>query len=318
MTSRFQRDVFIDEIRKAAVRDRDVYFISADFGAPALDQFRTEFPHQFIHAGISEQNMIDMAAGIALTGKKVYVYAMAPFITLRCLEQLKCAIALMNLPVTVLAVGVGLGYADAGPTHYTTEDVACMRSLIGVEVYSPGDDESAHEIAKLSYTSPAFRIIRLDRNALPTIYSRGFAEHMNKGFVELTKGEGVCILSYGYMLHRAMTVQRELATRGVRCGVIDVFRIKPIDTDLLNAIAKYDSLVTVEEQCLSGGFGSSILEACADGNVQRRFYRLGLAEKYCYENGGRDYLLDHLGLSTDAIAEVVEKAAAENVRYIHR
>ena len=123
----FQRDTFIKKIFDLAQKDSNIYFISADFGAPALDQFREKLPEQFIHAGISEQNMIDVAAGLSLAGNKVYVYAMAPFITLRCYEQLKCSLAMMDLPITVIAVGPGLGYADAVPTHYLTEDFACLR-----------------------------------------------------------------------------------------------------------------------------------------------------------------------------------------------
>ena len=158
--SAFQWDVFIDEIFRAATVDRDIFFVSADFGAPALDKFREELPDQFIHSGISEQHMIDMAAGLALSGKKVYVYAMAPFVTLRCLEQTKCSLALMNLPVTILSVGVGLGYADAGPTHYATEDIACMRAIVGLEVISPCDAVSTQEIAMQTLQSPRLRIIR--------------------------------------------------------------------------------------------------------------------------------------------------------------
>ena len=179
---KFQRDVFIEEVRAAAKRDRDIVFISADFGAPALDAFRSEQASQFLHAGISEQNMIDLAAGLALAGKKAYVYAMAPFITLRCIEQIKCSLAIMNLPVTVLAVGVGLSYADSGPTHYTTEDLACMRSLAGAEVLTAADSETARAIARLTIDKPAFRIVRLDRNALPTVYSTNAPEALARGF----------------------------------------------------------------------------------------------------------------------------------------
>ena len=139
----FQRDVFIDEIHAAARRDPAICFISADFGAPALDGYRAALPGQFIHAGISEQGTIDLAAGLALAGRKVYVYAMAPFITLRCMEQLKCTLAVMELPVTVIAVGVGLGYADSGPTHYTTEDLACMRALASVTLGGDARDTNA-------------------------------------------------------------------------------------------------------------------------------------------------------------------------------
>ena len=147
MTLKYQRDVFIDAIYQAAINDKNIFFISADFGAPALDNFRELLPKQFIHAGISEQNMIDTAAGLALSGKKVYVYAMAPFITLRCLEQIKCSLAIMNLPVTIIAAGVGLGYADAGPTHYSNEDIACLRSIAGMQVFSASDETTTKFLA---------------------------------------------------------------------------------------------------------------------------------------------------------------------------
>ena len=104
------RDVFIDRLYELGSKDRDVVFISADFGAPALDRFREDLSGQFIHSGIAEQHMIDMAGGLAIAGKKVYTYGMAPFISLRCLEQVKCSLSMMELPVTILSVGVGLGY----------------------------------------------------------------------------------------------------------------------------------------------------------------------------------------------------------------
>ena len=103
--------------------------------------------------------MIDMAAGLALSGKKIYVYAMSPFITLRCLEQIKCSLAMMNLPVTVLSVGPGLGYADAGPTHYSNEDIACLRSIAGVQLYSASDSVVTKAIASLTLDNPKLRII---------------------------------------------------------------------------------------------------------------------------------------------------------------
>ena len=134
--SRLMRDAFIDEIYKSAISDKDIIFISADFGAAALDDFRENLPDQFIHAGISEQNMVDVSVGLALTGKKVFLYAMAPFITTRCYEQTKAVISSMRLPITLIAVGVGLGYDHATLTHFTTEDIAIMRALNGIRSVS--------------------------------------------------------------------------------------------------------------------------------------------------------------------------------------
>jgi transketolase len=121
-----QRDGFIEEIVNAIKQGEDIYFLSADFGAAALDELRRDYPQNFIHCGISEQNMIDVATGLALEGKKVFCYAMAPFISMRALEQIKCGPGIMDLPICLISVGVGIGYADSGPTHYVTEEFACL------------------------------------------------------------------------------------------------------------------------------------------------------------------------------------------------
>ena len=300
---KFQRDILIDKIYEMALKDKDIYFISADLGAPALDRLRDDLPEQFLHAGISEQNMIDVAAGLALSGKKVYVYAMGPFITLRCLEQLKCSLAQMNLPVTVISVGLGLGYADAGPTHYITEDLACLRAIVNFEVYTPSDLSTGVELAELINKKPALRVLRLDRNAVEDIHTKGVS--VDTGFVELNKGKQIGILSCGYVLQRILKNWAEV-TNGLDIGLVDVFRNKPLNLDRLKPIfEKYKKIITVEEQCLSGGFGSSILEAISDLGMNNPVKRLGLEERYYFENGGREFLLDTFGLSNQQLKETV-------------
>src|SRR5271154_4910458 len=151
------RAAFIDEVYLAAKSNPDIYFFTADLGAKALDRFRSDLPAQIIHGGISEQNVMDVAAGLAQNGKIVYVYAMAPFVTLRCYEQIKVAIASMFLPVTIIGNGVGYSYNDAGPTHYATEDISCMRALGGLEILTASDTETVLQTARLTYTKPSFR-----------------------------------------------------------------------------------------------------------------------------------------------------------------
>ena len=299
MTKLFQRDIFIDKIYENALKDKDIFFISADFGAPSLDRFREKLPLQFIHAGISEQNMIDTAAGLALSGKKVYVYAMAPFITLRCLEQIKCSLAMMNLPVTILAVGVGLGYADAGPTHYCNEDVACMRSIVGLDVCSASDAYTTNYLAELSINEPKLRVIRLERHALDSIYSD--KDNFEKsGFKIIFQGKKTCILSFGNMLHRANESLKNLSI-DIKPTLIDVFIFKPLSKELIEKIKEYENILTIEEQCLDGGFGSIIIESLSDKGYKNNIIRMGLPNKYFFDNGGRDYLLDKNGLSISDI-----------------
>lgn len=311
-----QRDAFIKVIHEAARKDKDVVFLSADFGAASLDDFRAELPDQFLHCGISEQHMIDMAAGLALAGKKVFTYCMGPFLSLRCYEQIKCALAMMGQPVTMIGAGVGLGYADAGPTHYVTEDIACLRALNGIEILTPADEVAAVATARLCLDEPHLRYIRLDREPLPTIITgksdEEFEQGMLDGFHELAVGEHTCIISSGYMLHRALEVRnvlvRPLTVQPINLGVIDLFRIKPIHPDpLIRVLDRYETIVTLEEQCLSGGFGSAILEVMSDNLAlkNKRIRRLGLPDRYYFENGGRERLLDEFGLSIGDICTAV-------------
>lgn len=295
MNSSFQRDVFINKIFDSAKKDNNIIFISADFGAPALDKFRENLPDQFIHSGISEQHMIDLAAGLSLSGKKVYVYAMAPFITLRCLEQIKCSLAMMNLPVTIIAVGVGLGYADAGPTHYLTEDIACMKSIVGLDIYSPSDKLSTEFVASKTLDDPKLRVIRLERHSLEDIYEN--SKFNKNGFCKISQGNKIAILSYGHLLHRAVKAVRELSDDGVDVSLFDIYSIKPIPNKLKDNLKNIENIITYEEQCLSGGFGSSILDYLNDNNINIKLSRLGLPDRYYFENGGRELLLDQYQLS---------------------
>ena len=205
---KLMRDVVIDKIHNAARKDKDILFISADLGAAALDDFRSDLPDQVIFAGVSEQNMVDLASGLALSDKKVFLYGMAPFITARCYEQVKCVIASMHLPVTLIGVGVGLGYDHATLTHFTPEDVACMRSLNGIEILSPSDEESATIMATEAINNPAFRYIRLERKPQDHIYHGEFTKALERGFAQLGEGRDVAIVACGYMLHKALKAQK--------------------------------------------------------------------------------------------------------------
>lgn len=298
------RDVVIKRIFEAAKNDKDVLFISADLGAAALDDFRDKLPDQFIHAGISEQNMIDLASGLALSGKKVFLYAMAPFLTARCYEQVKCVIASMNLPITLIAVGVGLGYDHATLTHFTPEDIACMRALNGIEVITPGDAESAEEVARVSITDPDFRYIRLDRQGLEPIYNGEFKVVYDQGFGHIAKGRNIAIVTCGVLLKKAMHARQILAAKDVDAGVIDLFRVKPIDGKALTEVLSgYSGILTVEEQSLEGGMGSALLETMVDYNVLKPVRRLGMRDGYSIVNGDREDLHDLYKINTDHMVD---------------
>mgnify|MGYP003952857523 CR=1 FL=1 len=294
----FMRDVFIDAIYGAAKQDKDIYFTTPDMGAPSLDKFRKEMPKQFIHSGICEQHMIAMAAGLSLMKKKAICYAMAPFITSRCYEQIKCSLSAMETNVALVGIGVGLGYADAGPTHYTTEDISTMRAFPNIEIITPCDELSTRVVALKCVTDPKFRFIRLDREALPAIYRKdGF--NFDEGFSKIIDGGKKCIVTCGKLLHMAKKVIEKNKLNNF--SLVDLFTIKPMPKNFIKYISNYSEIITFEEQCLDGGFGSAILEKLNENSLNIKLMRYGLKSKFYFENGGRDHLMKNNGLDVEKI-----------------
>lgn len=302
----FQRDYFIDAIYEAAKKDKNIFILSADFGAPALDKFRINLKKQFIHLGISEQNMINVAAGLAMEGKKVFVYAMAPFVTLRCLEQHKCCSSLMNLPINTIVAGIGLGYADAGPTHYCMEDQASLRSLVGSNIYTISDSVSAKVLANYLLKKQKFSFSRLERLPVKDIYhsKRISFKSIDKGFNYLIKSKKNnfknLIISQGYQTNR---IYQQLITTNLRdkFDLIDIFRSKPFPKDLLRLLSKYKKIKVVDEQILSSSLTSIIAENLITNSKSYNIESFHLNENHVFENGGREKLLNKNGLSIKKI-----------------
>ena len=301
-----QRDVFIEEITKKLNQDKSIYFLSADFGAAALDDLRERFPSNFLHCGISEQTMLDLAAGLALEGNKVFVYAMAPFLSLRAIEQTKCGAGLMNLPVCLLSVGIGLGYADSGPTHYSTEDFACFRAIVGSSIYTPADVTSTKLIAEDILKNPKFSYIRLDREVLPKISPEITTEDFNKGFKVFGQidDKKIALISHGKMLHKCLEIYKKDTDRFF---CVDIFRSKPFPQDLPKTISTCKGIIVVDEQSPSGNLSSCIFEGFSHQNLFPKIISKSLPEKYIFENGGREFLLNKFGLSTKDIVEAANK-----------
>ena len=274
-----QRDAFLTELYHAAERDSDIVLLNADFGAIALDQWRANLPAQFIHCGISEQNMVNVAVGMALSGKRVWTYCMAPFV-MRAYEQLKLA-AVMGVNLNVIAVGAGLSYAGSGPTHYGLEDIAAYRALPGIKLYTASTANLAAAFARDSLQSSGLNIYRLERGETPELYDADCK--VQNGYHRFNTGEHTPYLACGYLVHW-------LRARGH--PVIDVYQQKPISPLLAMVLDEYDHVYTVEEQY--GGFGDAIITALAEYGKKTRVFKRTLPQRGIYENGTRDELLEVL------------------------
>jgi transketolase len=293
-----QRDSFIGEVCRALETDQNIYFLSADFGAAALDDLRARFKDNFIHCGISEQGMLDVAVGLALEGKKVFCYAMAPFLSMRALEQVKCGPGIMNLPICLISVGVGIGYADSGPTHYATEEFACLRSIIGSTILTAADTPTARRLAKSQIANPRFSYVRLDRHALPTIDID--SDYDSFRIIGEKSKQKIALISHGKMLHACIEASKSDPNKFF---AIDLIQSKPFPTDLVEILDGIKGVIVVDEQSPCGALGSAVYEACSAKNIFPRVINLTLPEEYLFDNIGRDRLLEKHGLSAASIVD---------------
>lgn len=297
------RDAFFKALYPVFEADDKAMLITADNGAPALDQFAEERPEQFINVGIAEQQLIGMACGLALEGRHVYTYAIAPFVTLRCFEQNKLDICAMNLPVVNLGVGAGYAYDIMGATHHTVEDISIMRVLPNMTIYSPADGVTAAALARVTYETRSPQYVRFDRAGIPDLY-RDRDLDPEAGLITTRPGADLCLLATGIMVHQALGVAARLADRGVDAAVVDVFRLKPLNRAALLALLRPAArVVTMEEHLLAGGFGSAVAELCVDAGVHVPMLRIGQQDCFVFDNGGREAIWDRYGLDVDSITD---------------
>ncbi len=307
-----QRDEFLDKLFEEAVNDSSIILISVDMGAPALDRWRSDLPNQFFSAGISEQNAINVASGLASQNKKVFVYMMACWVA-RCFEQIRYSCAMSGNKITIIGNGVGLGYAPAGPAHEPTEDIAYMRSLLGLEIISPASALQIPSLVDYLLNEPRLTYVRLERN-VPELIDKIVA---GKGPLFLSnfranpyvfhksiesRKSNVTIFSSGYMLDRSVECADKLSGESLNAQVIDVCKVTSLNTeDFENLIVDTDYVVTIEEQTIAGGFGSAILEVLSEIK-QVPVLRIGIDNRYIFENGTRESLLNENGLSIETIS----------------
>ncbi len=309
MAERTQRDAFWSRVFNLARQDRDIVVVTADMGAPALDAFRKDLSAQFVNVGIAEQNAVSVGTGLALAGKKVFVYAIAPFITLRCLEQTRVGQGIMGIPLTLVGVGAGFGYEESGPTHHLVEDLAVMRAIPGLTVHSVSDAVMAEEVAGQCCRQPKARYVRLDRQALPDLYPDGTA--FPGGVAVLRVGRDGLIAATGAMVHTALAVADRLGASGIELGVLDVHRFPVDEPTFLEHVAGAARLVSLEEHVLPGGLGSAIAEIIADRDLDISLRRLGVptGSAYGYIYGGRELIRRSCGLDLES----VERAVVEHL-----
>jgi transketolase len=300
------RDAVFNCLHEIMRTDAHVVCLTNDMGANGLDNIRKEFPDRVINVGIAEQNMMSLAGGMALAGKSVFVYGIVAHVTARCFEQIKLDICVPNLPVTIIGVGAGLAYGVDGPTHHGVEDVAIMRALGNMQIFNPADGVSAFAAVKLAHASRSPCYVRMDKEVLPPLFETHY--DFSSGVNILVPGSDAVIVSTGVLSWTARDVALALNKEGYSVKAIDLFRLKPVDSDFLaSLLQKAKVVLTLEENISSGGVGSIVSEVLAASRLHPKLMRFSLGDSFLLGSASREWAAEKFGFTRPNLTKVVRE-----------
>ena len=299
------RDTFVKTLISLAKEDEKIELVTGDLGFGVLKPYFEELPNQFTNAGIAEQNMTSLAAGMALEGKTVFTYSIGNFPTLRCLEQIRNDCAYHNANVKIVCVGGGFVYGSLGMSHHATEDIAVMRALPDVAVFAPGDLCEAEEITKAIANYKGTCYLRLGRGGEKRIHKEIKNFQIGKA-INVKNGNDVAIFSTGAIFEEVEIACQILEEKGITPTVYTFPTVKPLDVKaILECADSHDLIVTCEEHNVVGGFGGAVAEVMAENPSKARLMRIGMSDEYCVKVGNQKYLRNEYGMSGEKIAKRV-------------
>ncbi len=306
------RTAFIDTLLALAQNDPRIVLITGDLGFGVVVPFKEQLPRQFVNAGVAEQNMTGLAAGMALSGKIVFTYSIANFPVIRPLEQIRNDVCYHNANVRIVSVGGGMAYGSLGPSHHATEDIAVMRAMPNMLVVAPGDPAETRLAVRalVDHQGPAY--LRLGRAGEPPVHQAEPTFELGKA-ITVREGCDVALISTGGMLHDTMHAADALAEQGVQARVLSMHTVKPLDVNTVLAAARETSAVfTIEEHSIIGGLGGAVAETLMEGGVYpRHFKRIGLNGEFSSVVGTQEYLRAYYGFDSAGIVATVRRVLAQ-------
>jgi transketolase len=298
------RDAFVQRLEQLAAVESSIMLVTGDVGFRVLDDFRARFPRQFLNAGVAEQSMISIATGLALEGRIVFVYSIANFPTLRCLEHLRNGALYHKANVKVVSIGGGFSYGPLGASHHATEDLAILRVLPNVTCLVPADDWEAEEATAALAAHPGPGFLRLDKSSCARsdepgeVFTIGTARR-------LREGDDLTFIAAGGVMVEVMEAAARLETEGITSRVLSLHTVSAPDREAIRAAAlETGGIITVEEHQLSGGLGGAVAEICLEEDIRPRFFaRLGIPAAFLSVAGDQAYLRAACGLDAATLAE---------------
>ena len=301
------RDAFFEKLVEAARLDERIIVLSADHGAFALKKFEDEMPDRYINIGIAEQNMVGVAAGLAASGKIVFIYGISPFVSLRVLEQLTIDVAAMQLPVNVISVGAGFTYSTDGPTHQGLQDISAVATIPGMTILNSSDPVNTRAFVEMAISSEKPHYIRIEKEKLSEFSANDNVEKLKlEGHSSLNKSDSkISIITTGLLSHLAFDIANAIFTEnGIEIAVVDVFQIKPLTQNLISLLKSFDQVIVLEESYKSV-LASELALHILDRNLGVSLSVVACGEHFIFKGSSRDDMTHDAGLSRELIFEAI-------------
>lgn len=299
------RDAFIAGLIELAKKDDRIALLTGDLGFGVVEKFSSEFPDRFWNCGVAEQSMMSIAAGLAKSGMRPFVYSIANFPTFRCLEQIRNDVCYHNLPVTIVSVGGGLGYGTLGYTHHGIEDIAALRALPNISIYSPADPRETKEILQVINEEEKPTYLRLGKNGEPIIEQRTLRQKIGTAY-EIQSGTQLTVLACGPVADNCYRAIKEM-DKYISIQLLSVPKVQPLDINYLLDVISSEKILIVEEHVKRGGFASAFFEELNQLKEIKEISHLFVEEKNISESGTQNYLRSLSSLHVTGISAKISE-----------
>tara|TARA_B110000438_G_C15773414_1_gene632973 strand:- start:814 stop:1737 length:924 start_codon:yes stop_codon:yes gene_type:complete len=303
------RNAFAREIKALASQDPSIVLLSGDIGNRLFDEYKASFPNRFYNCGVAEANMIGVAAGLAMSGLRPVCYTITPFITYRCLEQIRIDVSYHDVPVVIVGTGSGLSYASLGATHHSCDEMGMLRLMPNLTVLAPADEVEVRLGLKAALDHPHPSYMRIGKKGEPVVHKNSPSFSIGK-VIKVREGRSVCLLSTGTILPVAVEAAELLEKKGVSAAVFSMPFVKPLDEEFLEkAFSQYDVVATIEEHSVLGGLGGSIAEWSSDHwNSKANLIRFGTRDEFLHITCDQEKARQYYGLTpNDISSRICEK-----------
>tara|TARA_B100000780_G_scaffold262413_1_gene215517 strand:- start:986 stop:1915 length:930 start_codon:yes stop_codon:yes gene_type:complete len=302
------RFVFVDELIKSATKNKNIHLITSDLGYRAFEKFAKMFPKNFLNVGVSENNMIGVAAGMAAMGKKVFVYSILPFVLFRSLEQIRNNILHNNLDIKIIGAGGGFSYNVQGVSHNTSEDISVTRSLPNLAVYNPASRYEAKLVINLILNNKKPCFVRLGKAPDKDFYNKNISHKNNEGLI-VTKGKELTIFSTGNILENIYDSVKKLEFEGIKIKLISLPFLKPVNESFILKNCKTKKIMSIEENIENAGLASILTNLFFKFKMNKKihFKSLSLEDKVHNKIGSQSYLRKINKLDEENITKSIKK-----------